>query len=163
SYLVRTYAWMVLLGRFGLINQVLMGLGITERPVDLVYNQFSVILAMVYILLPFTVLVLSSVMKGIPPGLTRAAASLGAPPMQNFWRVSFPLTPPGVPAAGLLVFVFALGFYITPALLGGTKSITLPMLIETQVNGTLNWPLAAAIATVLLAITLVLYTVSNRF
>ncbi|SCK08591.1 putative spermidine/putrescine transport system permease protein [Variovorax sp. HW608] len=163
SYLVRTYAWMVLLGRFGLINQFLMRIGITERPVDLIYNQFSVVVAMVYILMPFTVLILMSVMKGIPSTLSRAGASLGASALQNFWRVYFPLSAPGVTAAGLLVFVFALGFYITPALLGGPKSITLPMLIETQVNGTLNWPLAAAVATVLLAITLVFYTVSNRF
>ncbi|MER9534227.1 ABC transporter permease subunit [Mesorhizobium sp. M0309] len=163
SYLVRTYAWMVLLGRFGLINQLLMALGLTERPLDLMYNEFSVLIAMVYILLPYTVLVLISVMKGIPSSLTRAAASLGASPVQNFWRVFFPLSAPGVIAAGLLVFVFALGFYITPALLGGPNTMLLPMLIDSQVNRTLNWPLAAAAATVLLAIALVLYAISNYF
>ncbi|WP_189341642.1 ABC transporter permease subunit [Mesorhizobium sp. M2A.F.Ca.ET.042.01.1.1] len=163
SYLVRTYAWMVLLGRFGIINQTLMALGVTARPLDLIYNQFSVLVAMVYILLPFTVMVLSSVMRGIPHGLTRAAASLGAPPSQNFWRVFFPLSMPGIIAAGLLVFVFALGFYITPALLGGPKNVTLPMLIDSYVNGTLDWPLAAAVAAVLLVVTLLLYTVSNKF
>ncbi|MDA9431822.1 ABC transporter permease subunit [Bradyrhizobium sp. CCBAU 51627] len=163
SYLVRTYAWMVLLGRFGVINQLLMALGLTERPLDLIYNQFSVLVAMVYILMPYTVLVLTSVMRGIPFGLTRAAASLGAPPVQNFWRVFFPLSAPGVIAAGLLVFVFALGFYITPALLGGPNTIVLPMQIDTYVNGTLNWPLAATAATVLLAVTLVLYSISNYF
>ncbi|WGR72901.1 MULTISPECIES: ABC transporter permease subunit [unclassified Bradyrhizobium] len=163
SYLVRTYAWMVLLGRFGVINQLLMALGLTERPLDLIYNQFSVLVAMVYILMPYTVLVLTSVMRGIPLGLTRAAASLGASPVQNFWRVFFPLSAPGVIAAGLLVFVFALGFYITPALLGGPNTIVLPMQIDTYVNGTLNWPLAATAATVLLAVTLVFYSVSNYF
>ncbi|MEK9282344.1 ABC transporter permease subunit [Bradyrhizobium sp. ISRA442] len=163
SYLVRTYAWMVLLGRFGVINQLLMALGLTERPLDLIYNQFSVLVAMVYILMPYTVLVLTSVMRGIPFGLTRAAASLGASPVQNFWRVFFPLSAPGVIAAGLLVFVFALGFYITPALLGGPNTIVLPMQIDTYVNGTLNWPLAATAATVLLAVTLVFYSVSNYF
>jgi len=163
SYLVRTYAWMVLLVRFGVINQLLMALGLTERPLDLIYNQFSVLVAMVYILMPYTVLVLTSVMRGIPFGLTRAAASLGASPVQNFWRVFFPLSAPGVIAAGLLVFVFALGFYITPALLGGPNTIVLPMQIDTYVNGTLNWPLAATAATVLLAVTLVFYSVSNYF
>ncbi|MER9651755.1 ABC transporter permease subunit, partial [Mesorhizobium sp. M0199] len=163
SYLVRTYAWMVILGRFGLINQVLMALGLTERPLNLIYNEFSVLIAMVYILMPYTVLVLISVMKGIPSSVTRAAASLGASPVQNFWRVFFPLSAPGVIAAGLLVFVFALGFYVTPALLGGPNTILLPMLIDSQVNATLNWPLAAAAATVLLATTLVLYSISNYF
>lgn len=163
SYLVRTYAWMVLLGRFGLINQVLMALGLAERPVDLIYNEFSVLIAMVYILMPYTVLVLISVMKGIPSSLTRAAASLGASTVQNFWRVFFPLSAPGVIAAGLLVFVFALGFYVTPALLGGPSTMILPMLIDSQVNRTLNWPLAATAATVLLTITLVLYVISNYF
>lgn len=163
SYLVRTYAWMVLLGRFGVINQLLMGLGLTERPVDLIYNQFSVLVAMVYILTPYTVLVLISVMKGIPSSLTRAAASLGASPAQNFWRVFFPMSAPGVIAAGLLVFVLALGFYITPALLGGPNTMILPIQIDTYVNATLNWPLAATAATVLLAITLALYSISNYF
>ncbi|BAB52577.1 ABC transporter permease subunit [Mesorhizobium japonicum] len=163
SYLVRSYAWMVLLGRFGIINQFLMKVGFTERPLDLIYNQFSVDVAMVYMLLPFTVMVLSSVMRGISPSLTRAASSLGAAPGQNFWRIFFPLSMPGVVASSLIVFVFALGFYITPALLGGPRNVTLPMLIDTYVNGTLNWPLAAAVATVLLLITLFLYTVSNRF
>ncbi|TKV71677.1 ABC transporter permease subunit [Bradyrhizobium elkanii] len=163
SYLVRTYAWMVLLGRFGLINQLLMALGLTERPVDLIYNDFSVLIAMVYILMPYTVLVLVSVMRGIPYSLTRAAASLGASAAQNFWRVFFPLSAPGVIAAGLLVFVFALGFYLTPALLGGPNTVLLPMQINTYVNGTLNWPLAATAATVLLLVTLVFYSISNYF
>src|SRR5262249_33260643 len=143
--------------------QLFMALGLTQRPLDLIYNQFSVVVAMVYMLLPFTVMVLSSVMRGIPSNLTRAAASLGATPGQNFWRVFFPLSMPGVVASALIVFVFALGFYITPALLGGPKNVTLPMLIDSYVNGTLNWPLAAAVATVLLLITLFLYAVSNHF
>ncbi|MFB9264768.1 ABC transporter permease subunit [Bradyrhizobium erythrophlei] len=163
SYLVRTYAWMVILGRFGIINQLLMALGLTERPLDLIYNQFSVLVAMVYILMPYTVLVLISVMRGIPFSLTRAAGSLGASPAQNFWRVFFPLSVPGVIAAGLLVFLLALGFYITPALLGGPNTILLPMQIDAYVNGTLNWPLAATAATVLLAVTLVFYSISNYF
>ncbi|MCS3765620.1 MULTISPECIES: ABC transporter permease subunit [Bradyrhizobium] len=163
SYLVRTYAWMVLLGRFGVVNQLLLALGLTERPVNLIYNQFSVLVAMVYILMPFTVLVLTSVMRGIPSNLTRAAASLGASAAQNFLRVFLPLSAPGVIAVGLLVFVFALGFYLTPALLGGPNTVLLPMQINTYANETLNWPLAATAATVLLAITLVLYTISNHF
>ncbi len=162
SYLVRTYAWMVLLGRFGLINQLLMAVGLTERPLNLIYNQFSVFIAMIYILLPYTVMILASVMRGIPHSLLRASSSLGAPGAQTFWRIFFPLSAPGVVAAGLLVFVFALGFYITPALLGGPGDTTLPMLIDSHVNGSLNWPLAAAAATVLLVITLALYTLSNR-
>lgn len=163
SYLVRTYAWMVLLGRFGLINQLLMAFGLTERPVDLIYNNFSVLIAMVYILMPYTVLVLVSVMRGIPYSLTRAAASLGASAAQNFWRVFFPLSAPGLIAVGLLVFVFALGYYLTPALLGGPNTVVLPMQINTYANVTLNWPLAATAATVLLVITLVLYSISNYF
>ncbi|QQO23783.1 ABC transporter permease subunit [Bradyrhizobium diazoefficiens] len=163
SYLVRAYAWMVLLGRFGVINQFLMALGLTERPVELIYNQFSVLVGTVYVLLPFTVLVLISVMRGIPSTLTRAAASLGATPVQSFWRVFFPLSAPGVIAVGLLVFVLALGFYITPALLGGPNTVLLSMQIDAYANVTLNWPLAATAATVLLVITLLLYAISNQF
>lgn len=163
SYLVRTYAWMVLLGRFGLINQLLMALGLTERPVNLIYNEFSVLIALVYIFMPYTVLVLVSVMRGIPSSLTRAAASLGASATQNFWRVFFPLSAPGLIAVGLLVFVFALGAYLTPALLGGPNTVVLPMQIYTYANLTLNWPLAATAASVLLVITLVVYSISNYF
>lgn len=163
SYLVRTYAWMVLLGRFGLINQLLMALGLTERPVNLIYNEFSVLIALVYIFMPYTVLVLVSVMRGIPSNLTRAAASLGASATQNFWRVFFPLSAPGLIAVGLLVFVFALGAYLTPALLGGPNTVVLPMQIYTYANLTLNWPLAATAASVLLVITLVVYSISNYF
>lgn len=163
SYLVRTYAWMVLLGRFGPLNKLALELGLTDEPFKILYTSSSVIVCMVYILIPYCTLIILTVMRSIPDNLTRAACTLGAPRTQVFFRVFLPLSAPGIAAAALLTFVFALGFYITPALLGGPGDMTVPMLIDVAVNVTLDWSAAAAISVIVLLATLSIYTVANRF
>jgi ABC-type spermidine/putrescine transport system permease subunit I len=162
SIIVRTYAWMVLLGRHGLVNQVLQRLGLADAPLPLLYNQGGVLIGMSYVLLPFMVLTLYSVMKGIDPVLTRAAHSLGASRWQAFRRVFLPLSLPGVAAGTLLVFILSLGFFITPALMGGPSDVMIAMLIEREVEFTLNWSFASALAMILLALTLVGFVAYNR-
>lgn len=163
SPLVRTYAWMVLLGRAGLVNEVLLSLGVVSAPLPLVHNTIGVHVGMVQILLPFMVLPLYSVMAGIDPRLVRAAYNLGAPPWRAFWRIFLPLSLPGVMAGSSLVFIVALGFFITPALLGGLHDMTLSMLIEHQVGDALNWGFASALAVILLGATLALVLLLGRF
>jgi len=163
SILVRSFAWVILLGRSGVINSVLLNLGIIENPLPLMYNWFGVTLGMVHILLPFMILPMSSVMKGIDRNLMLAAQNLGAGPIQTFFRVFFPLSLPGVIAGSLLVFIIALGFFITPTLLGGTKNMTIAMLIETQVNALLNWGFASALSVILLSSTLIILLIGARF
>ena len=162
SVLVRSYAWMVILGRQGAVNQLLQVTGLTASPVPLLYNRFSVYVGMVHIMLPFMVLPLFSVMQRLDLGLVRAARSLGASSSAAFLWVFLPLSLPGVAAGSLLVFILSLGFFVTPALLGGLRDITYVMLIEKQVNELLNWELAAAMATVLLAVTLALVVLYLR-
>jgi len=162
AILVRTYAWMVILGRNGLVNQLLMEWGFTSSPVKLMHNLFGVYVGMVHILLPFMVFPLYSVMVGIDRGLMKAAEILGANPFQAFVRVFFPLSLPGVGGGCLLVFIIALGFFITPALLGGTSDVMLSMFIETQVNVLLDWGFASAMAVLLLAVTIGIFFVYNR-
>ena len=163
SLLVRMYAWMVILGREGIVNTVLIKLGIISVPLDLLYNTFSVTLGMVHILLPFMIFSLYSVMSAIDLNTVRAAQSLGANPFEAFSKVFFPQSLPGVGAGSLLVFILAMGFFVTPALLGGRKDVVISMLIENQVNVEINWPFAAAIALVLLLLTLVLFNVANKY
>ena len=163
SSLVRTYGWMVLLGREGVVNRSLAALGVIDRPLPLMFNTLGVILGMVHILLPFMVFPIYSVMRGLDPALVRAAYGLGARPRAAFLRVYLPLTVPGIAAGCLLVFVVAIGFFVTPALLGGRGNIVIAMLIEEQVNQVLNWGFAAALAVALLAVTLVAVAVINRF
>jgi putative spermidine/putrescine transport system permease protein len=162
SVLVRSYAWMVILGRQGAVNQFLQAIGLTVGPMPLLYNRFSVYVGMVHIMLPFMVLPLFSVMQRLDLGLVRAARSLGASSTAAFLWVFLPLSLPGVAAGSLLVFILSLGFFVTPALLGGLGDITYVMLIEKQVNELLNWELAAAMATVLLVVTLVLVVLYLR-
>lgn len=150
SILVRTYAWMVLLGRYGVINEVLLALGIIHAPLRLLNTTFAVYVAMVHVLLPFMILPLYATLRSIDPGLLRAATSLGARPTAAFRQVLLPLSLPGVFAGSLLVFILALGFFITPALVGGPRDLMVAILIEQQVE-ILHWPLAAALAVVLLA------------
>ncbi|CAH2797016.1 MAG: Spermidine/putrescine import ABC transporter permease protein PotB (TC 3.A.1.11.1) [uncultured Paraburkholderia sp.] len=133
SVLVRTYAWLVLLQRTGLINKALLEMGLVDRPVQLAYNQFGTILAMVHILLPFMVLPLYSAMQKIPANLSQAGASLGGSPWHVFWRVFLPLSMSGVVAGVTLVFVLCLGFDITPELMGGGKSIMVSMVVSRNV------------------------------
>lgn len=162
SILVRTYAWMVLLQRQGVINRWLIELGLIEEPLRMMYNRIGVLVGMVHVLLPFMVLPAFAVMRGIDRDLIRAAQNLGASPFQAFLRVFFPLSLPGVAAGSLLVFILALGFFITPALMGGRTDIMIAQLMEDQIRTQLNFPFAAALGTVLLAVTLVIFAVYNR-
>lgn len=162
SLLVRTFAWMVLLQQKGLINQALLQLGLIERPLILIYNRIGVIVGMVHILLPFMILPLYSVLTRIDPTYSSAAASLGAPPVSNFLRVYLPLSLPGVLTGTVLVFVIGLGYYITPALLGGPGDTMIAQLIEAQVAEFGRWGLAGALALILLLGTSVTFVLVHR-
>lgn len=161
SILVRTYAWMVLLGREGIVNQLLLWLGVIEEPLRLLNTTFAVYVAMVHVLLPFMVLPLYGVMRGLDENLLRAAEGLGARPLGVFRQVVLPLSLPGISAGCLLVFILALGFFITPALVGGPRDLMIAVLIQQQVD-LLNWPFASALAVVLLAAALVVFAVFVR-
>lgn len=163
SLLVRTYAWMVLLGRRGVVNDLLTGLGVLDEPMRLLYNRTGVTIGMVHVLLPFMILPLYSVMKGIDVELLKAAQNLGANLRQAFFRVYLPLSLPGIAAGCLLVFVMAIGFFVTPALLGGRGDMMISMLIENQVRELLNWEFASALAVTLLAVTAVILVIYQRF
>ncbi|MCX2726046.1 ABC transporter permease [Thermomicrobium sp. 4228-Ro] len=162
SILVRTYAWMVLLQRQGVFNRWLLELGLIDEPLRMMYNRIGVLVGMSHVLLPFMVLPTYAVMHGIDRTLLRAAANLGASPTQAFLRVFLPLSLPGVAAGSLLVFILALGFFITPALMGGRTDMMIAQLIETQIRTELNFPFAAALAAVLLVITLLIFAIYNR-
>jgi ABC-type spermidine/putrescine transport system permease subunit I len=163
SLLVRTYAWMVLLGRKGVINQILINMGFIETPIKMLYTTFAVNVGMVQMMTPFMVLALFSVMKGIDRGLLLAGGSLGANKFQAFIRIYLPLSMPGIGAGCLLVFIYSLGFFITPALLGGRKDVMLSMLIDEQVSSLLNWGFGAALALMLLLATGVFFFIYTRF
>ena len=163
SVLVRTYAWMVLLGRHGLINGLLVNLGLIDQPVQLLYNTTGTLIGMTHIMLPYMIFPLYSVMRNIDPQLMAAAYILGARPFQAFWRVFFPLSLPGVFGGGLLVFIISLGFFITPALMGGQKDLMIAVLIERRVMEYLQWGLSAALSVTLLAATLLLVLLVRRF
>jgi putative spermidine/putrescine transport system permease protein len=163
SILVRTFAWMVLLQQKGLINKTLIDyLGLIETPLTLIYNRAGVLIGMSHILLPFMILPLYSVLGRIEPTLTHAAASLGAPPVRNFVRVYLPLSLPGLIAGAVLVFVIGLGYYITPALLGGPGDTMIAQLIEMQIADFGNWGLAGALAVVLLLGTTITFLLVSR-
>ncbi|WP_434622472.1 ABC transporter permease [Tabrizicola sp. M-4] len=162
SLLVRTAAWMILLQDNGIINQALMGLGLTAQPVALIYNRLGVVIAMTHVLLPFMVLPIYSVLLTVPNNLMAAAASLGAHPFRAFLRVLLPLSFRGVVSGVLLVFMAAIGYYITPALLGGASDQMLSSVIAFYATGSANWSMAAALGLILLVLTLLLYAVYNR-
>lgn len=162
SLLVRTAAWMIILQDNGIINQTLMGLGLTSQPLALIYNRFGVVLAMTHVLLPFMVLPIYSVLLTVPGNLMNAAASLGAHPVRAFLRVLLPLSFRGVVSGTLLVFMAAIGYYITPALLGGASDQMLSSVIAFYATGSANWSMAAALGLILLVLTLMLYAVYNR-
>ncbi|WP_421723039.1 ABC transporter permease [Bauldia sp.] len=159
SLLVRTTAWIVLLQTNGVVNSVLMAVGITGEPLEMLYTEFATIVAMTHILLPFMVLPLYSVMKGIDPSYMRAAMSLGSPPIPAFLRVYLPMTMPGVSAGALLVFIISVGYYITPALVGGTDGQMISNIIAFHMQQSNNWELAAALGALLLVVIIVLYWV----
>ena len=154
SFLVRTYAWLVLLNRKGVINSMLMDFGVIERPLPLVFNAFGVHVGMAHVMLPLMVLPLYSVMRGIDFRLVTAAQSLGVGPTRAFLRVFLPLSMPGVRSGCLLVFLLSLGFYITPALLGGLRDVMLATFIEAQISQLVDWGFGGAAAFVLLVVTL---------
>jgi ABC-type spermidine/putrescine transport system permease subunit I len=163
STIVRTYAWMVILGRNGIINQLLLGMGLVDEPLQLMYNRLGVLIGMTYVLLPYMVLTLFATMKSVDGRLLQAAAGMGARPMTIFTRVFFPLTFHGVMAGSLIVYILAMGFFITPALMGGPDDLMMAMLIEREVELSHNWPVAAIMTIILLVITLSLYAVYTRF
>ncbi|HEX6705742.1 MAG TPA: ABC transporter permease [Albitalea sp.] len=162
SILVRVAAWIVLLQSAGLVNRGLIGLGLIDQPLALLFNRTGVIIAMVHILLPFMILPLYSVMKSVPPTYLRAAISLGSPPLAAFFRVYVPQTYPGIGAGALLVFILSIGYYVTPALLGGADDQMLSYYVAQYTNVNVNWGMAAALGALLLAATLVLYAVYRR-
>ncbi|MCU0910205.1 MAG: ABC transporter permease [Rhodobacteraceae bacterium] len=164
SLLVRTTSWIVLLQQQGVINSTLVATGIIDdqNRLAMIYNQAGTIIAMTHILLPFMVLPLYSVMRPIPPSYVRAARSLGASSWKAFRSVYFPLTVPGIAAGGLLVFILAVGYYITPALVGGASGQLISNLIAYHMTDSLNWSLAAALASILLGAVLLLYWLYDR-
>ena len=162
SLIVRTYSWMVLLGRNGLVNQALLAAGLVETPVPLLYNKFGILVGMAYVLLPYMVLTLYAAMRAIDPSLMRVARGLGASAPYAFLRVYLPLSAHGIVSGSLVVFILAIGFFVTPALMGGPSDVMIAMLIERAVEITFDWPSAAIMSLLLLAVTLILYALYCR-
>jgi len=162
SYLVKTFAWMILLGKNGVFNSILLGSGAAERPVNLMYNELGVLIGMVHAMIPLAVLSMLPVMSGIDSRLTLAASTMGASRSDRFWLVYFPLSMPGVVAAGLLTFITSLGFFIVPAFLGGRQQTMLAQAIITQVQEIVNWPFAAVLATMLVVAALIVIVMYNK-
>ncbi|MEO4046850.1 ABC transporter permease [Pseudomonas sp. CAU 1711] len=163
SLLVRTTAWIALLQTNGVINSFLLGAGLLDQPLEMLYTSFATVVAMTHILLPFMILPLYSVMRGIDPSYLRAALSLGARPIPAFVRIYFPMTLPGLSAGALLVFIISVGYYITPALVGGTDGQMISNIIAFHMQRSNNWELAAALGSLLLGLILLLYWVYDRF
>ncbi|UPJ59910.1 ABC transporter permease [Bradyrhizobium sp. 192] len=162
SALVRSAAWVVLLQDHGVINETLMALHIISQPAELIYNRVGTLVAMTHIQLPFTLLPIYSVMKTISPNHVRAARSLGARPFYAFWKVYFPQTLPGVASGCLLTFILCLGYYLTPALVGGPGDQMVSSFVAYYTNEDLNWGMASALAAILLTATMVFYYVYNK-
>ena len=164
SLLVRTFAWKVILGVNGPVNDIVQGIGLSEEPLGLAFNEsrLGVYIGTIHVMLPFFILPLFAVMRGIPQHLPRVAESMGATPIRSFLRVYLPLSLPGVAAGCLLVFILSIGFFITPALLGGAGDRMIGNMIELQINELLNWEFGAALSFLLLAMTLVVFLVWSR-
>jgi len=162
SLLVRTAAWVVVLQREGMVNTLLMRLGLITEPLTLIYNRTGVLIAMTHVLLPFMILPLYSVLKGIPPHYMRAAASLGAAPLTAFFRVYLPMAAPAIMAGSLMVFILAMGYYITPALVGGGSDQMLSYFVATYTTDTGNWGLASALGLMMLVTTMLLYALAHK-
>jgi putative spermidine/putrescine transport system permease protein len=161
SILVRTTAWFILLQREGPANAFLLSLGIINEPLTMIFTRFAVYVAMIHVLLPFAILPMYSVMKGIKPEYMKAASSLGAPGWQRFMRVYLPLSMPGVAAGAIMVFMLAVGFYITPALVGGAGDQMISAFIAFFTNSSVNWGMAAALASILMVITAAIVAVAR--
>lgn len=162
SIIVRTYAWMVLLGRTGLINATLGAMGLITEPLPIMYSRTGALIGMCYALLPYMILTSFNAMRTLDGGLIRAAHSLGAGRLRAFLTVFLPVTSAGVLGGVVLVFIMSLGFFITPRLMGGPSDLMIAMLIEHEVEMTLNWPFAAALATVLLVVTVIGFALYSR-
>ena len=162
NILARMFAWIVLLGKQGIINSSLISMGFIDAPLSMLFSEFAVLVGMVHYMLPYMILPLLAVMVAIPDNLTDAAANLGASPLRGFFYVFLPLSLPGIAAGGHMVFIISLGFYVTPALLGGPKDILLAQVIEFQISETLNWGFAAALSVVLSVVTFILYLLYDR-
>jgi putative spermidine/putrescine transport system permease protein len=162
SIIVRTFSWMVLLGEHGLVNDILLATGLISAPLSLMYNRLGVLIGMSYVLLPYMVLTLYAAMRAIDPSLLRAAAGLGASGFYTFRRVYFPLSLHGVVSGALIVYILSIGFFITPALMGGQHDIMIAMLIDRALEVAVDWPSAALMSLTLLVVTLALYAVYYR-
>jgi mannopine transport system permease protein len=162
SVLVRTYAWVVLLQKNGVINQTLQSLGVIGEPLKLLYTEAAVIFAMSHVLLPFMVLPIYSALRGIPHDYARAAQILGASEWATFREVIFPLSMPGVTSGCLMVFLLALGFFVTPALIGGPQQMMIATLVSQQVREMLDWSFAGALVGVMLAFVLLIAVIFKR-
>lgn len=159
SILVRTYAWIVILGNAGLVNRTLQALGLTTRPIEFLYNELGILIGMTNVLLPFLVLPLYAAMVRIDRRLLQVAETLGAGPTRIFWQIFFPLTLPTLAASAVFVFILSLGFYITPAVLGGGRVPLVANMMDLLVNRFARWEMAAVVSVVLMAVTLSLYGV----
>lgn len=162
SIIVRNVAWMLILGNSGMINGFLRSVGLIERPLPLMYNEFAVVLAVVHVYLPFMILPIFAALASIDRSIEEGAASLGASPLRVFRSVTLPLSTPGVMAGCTLVFILSMGIYVTPVLMGGNKVLTLPMIITDKVRNAYNWPAASAMAIVLLLFICLLIFISGR-
>jgi len=162
SLLVRIVSWITLLQEYGVVNELLLYLNIIEQPLDIVFNQFATVITMTHILLPFMVLPLYASMRAMDITYVKASASLGANPFLTFIKIYFPLTLSGLSAGAVLVFIISIGYYITPALIGGVDGQMISNLVEFHMRTSNNWELASAIGGILLFITLALYAIYNR-
>jgi putative spermidine/putrescine transport system permease protein len=162
SVVVRSYGWMILLANTGLVNKTLLALGVTDAPVQLLFNTTGVVIALVAILLPYMVLTLVPVIQNIAPALEEASQSLGASPWRMFRDVVVPLSLPGVAAGSILVFVLTIAAYATPRLVGGSRLLVMPIFVYDQTMALLNWPFASATSFVLLALVLGLMALQGR-
>lgn len=163
SVLIRSFSWIVLLGRSGLVNDSLRDLGLITKPLKLMHNELGVVIAMVHVMLPFAILPMLANMRGINRSYVDAARGLGASAWTAFWHVYVPQTKPGILSAALLVFVLSLGFFITPALLGGGRVLMISQYITYQIQEFLNWGLGSALSVILLVATAAVLALAARF
>ena len=163
SLLVRTYAWLVLLQKRGLVNEWAISLGLWDEPIKIVHNMTGNLIGMVHIMLPFLILPVYGAMRAVSQDYMKAAANLGASPHRAFWTVFFPLTLPGLFAGSVMVFILCLGFFVTPAVLGGGKVIMVSMKIVSNIELFVNWGAASALGVVLLVSTMIILWIASRF
>ncbi|WP_420612775.1 ABC transporter permease [Candidatus Spongiisocius sp.] len=161
AILARLYAWTVILGRRGIINDSLAAMGLVQEPLDLLFNTRAILIGMIHVMLPFMILVLYSSMRGVDESLIESADSLGARPRQTFLRIYLPLISPGLIAGSLLVLIMSMGFFILPAVLGGGGDITIPIYVQTQIR-LFKWGIASAMSMILLIVTLALFALLTK-